>query len=305
MAQDLVPPGDVPPDDPYEIIALEVLQGIIASDTLDFRTALDRLSTAYQATLSHLANVAEGQSADAARFEALQRIIEFLHTLFQAHSFRVERNPGKAREAYVLAQQKATFILNNNVDQVFAPVVEKLSQPIPVLLPLCSAAENLVRGNIDAARIDVQRTEVTLFVWFDRIGVDTNRPLLAEIAGDLDALPAEALIVPIGSGCDFFVVSSIIKLQYCMQTQKYNEELESSRRINALFDVFSAHIAKLVATLPMLKRFYVTVQCTSALARGCMMIVEGGAAAEDGNFEIAYVRASEARKQLNEATKKI
>jgi hypothetical protein len=300
MSQEIAPFSD----DPYEAACTPVVGALVAADNLDFRGALEQLSDAHQSIISHLQTLEDDPATT--KFESLRQLVEFLATIFQAQSFRLERNPGKARETYVLAEQKAAQLFRSgSIDPVLLPAVQNFARPIPVLLSLCSATENVMRGNIDAARIDVEKAETALFGLFKKAGINVDRPDPAGVASDLDAQPAEDILAPIGIGCDFFVTSSLIKLQYSMQTQKYGEELEPSRRINALFDVFSAHIAKVVVSLPTLQRFQTIVQSTAALARGCWMIVEGGAAAEEGNFAAAYGRARDARTYLNEASKRM
>jgi hypothetical protein len=86
--------------DAYDLALGGVISAINAAEKTDFRSAFDLLSHAQHLISSQRLNVGVSGAAPSAKYETMLQTIEFFTIVFQATAFRIERNPGKAREAW-------------------------------------------------------------------------------------------------------------------------------------------------------------------------------------------------------------
>lgn len=249
--------------------------------------------------------------------DAIERAVDFFHTSYEAMRHRVERNPGKALKTYEQARTMSAALVN---DQSLAAPIRRLIEAehmiIPVQSQLCSAVECLFVGDFDRARQQIQLAESKLAVALDEIGIDINRVDVKSLQdlwthvllqAMLPRLSQEKIVGALGVCADFVVSSSIIKLQYCLLTQKYQEEIGQFQWIKNVFGIFQLYTTwtSIMLSDESIKYLSLMMTICSSFAAASGALVEAGFAAQQGNFAAAYDGAALAKRHLNETSKTI
>jgi hypothetical protein len=280
-----------------------VLEAANRVNQLDFQGGIALLGQAHRAGAS-LYELAQTDHEKAA-IKIVEEIIEICAEVFQSMAFRVERNPGRARQGFESVLRRAQSLVQTcEVDEPLLLLVRGWTRVIPLQIPLCSATENLMRGNVDSARFEVQRAEQSLFLAFQEIDVDFDRLSLHEIKTALEQHPLEALEL-VGAATDFLLTSSMIKLQYCIQTEKYSDEIEMFRRAKSMFDVLTEFVGSIDDVAPQLRLMQTMLKCCSALSAACGALCEGGHLVGQKDFLGAYERSKAARTSLDTASRNV
>jgi hypothetical protein len=290
-------------DKEYDLI----VSAIQAANKFDFESCRKFLVQARQ-SVRERRRAPHGGGADATASRELEQTIEYFRACYEAMEHRVARNPGKALKLYEAAQAKGKLLIDSTrLEEPILRLLRAQDAALPVQLGLCAATESLFVGNDLAARQAIAGAEGMLIVALENIGIDIKRldTDSASIAADLSAHPPEMVLGLLGVSADFIVTTSIIKLQHCLRTQRYDEEIEQFHWIRGVFDIFAKYDAigpMFRSDIELLRKL---MHLCAAFAEASAALVEGGHKAENGDLVGARECANMARKKLDEASKSV
>jgi hypothetical protein len=285
-----------------------IIAAIQAAHRMDFRKCVEHLAQARQSAAGRRGRMAPDDRDGTAAATASEQAVDFFHNCYTAMGQRAGRNPGEACKLYQSLQQQGNALAAvPHLRPAIRRLVQAQSIVTPVQVGLCAGWEHLFRGNIDGARLEVRRAEDLLVAALTNIGVDVDRLAhdVEKIAPELANFPIETVICLMGISYDFMVTSSIVKLQFCLLTQKYGDEIEQALWIKSVTEVFSRYSPAPSTFEPNVVHMRKLMRVCTAFAEASAALIEAGHAAERGSFETATAQAKKARKFLDDTSRSV